>query len=292
MPCSPRQAAGQYLAGDGAGRTRAALADPQRTWTAILSLRQAGLMTVDPPGAPPAVRISPVIQAVIRAAVPDDLYDRAARAAADALLEVWPRDEPRSRLTADLRACAATLRQAAGDVLLADGRCHPLLALAGRSLDSARLTGPAVDWWRALAADCDRVLGSGAPGDPRGDQPPGRGADGGPAGGRRPFRVPAGPRRPGRRARTRPSGSHRGQGRPRPGPGGRRQARARRGRPGGGGDRQRSSSAVPTTSTRWPRGNSTPPRPWPRAGPPRRSARTGTRWPTGSASRARGIPRR
>jgi hypothetical protein len=151
------QAAGQYLTGDGAARP----ADPQRTWTAILSLRQAGLITVDPPGSPPAVRISPVVQAVIRAAVPDDLYDRAARAAADALLEVWPRDEPQSRLTADLRACAATLRQAAGDALLADGRCHPLLALAGRSLDSARLTGPAVDWWRPLAADCDRLLGSG-----------------------------------------------------------------------------------------------------------------------------------
>jgi hypothetical protein len=58
-----------------------------------------------------------VIQAAIRSAVPDDLYDRAARAAADALLEVWPRDEPRSRLAADLRACAVSLRQAARDVL-------------------------------------------------------------------------------------------------------------------------------------------------------------------------------
>jgi hypothetical protein len=154
------QAASQYLTEDGSGRDRAAPVDPQRTWNAILGLRQAGLMTVDPPGSPPAVRINPVVQAVIRAAVPDDLYDRAARAAADALLEVWPRDEPQSRLAADLRACAADLRQAAGDVLLADGSCHPLLALAGRSLDSARLTGPAVDWWRVLTADCDRMLGA------------------------------------------------------------------------------------------------------------------------------------
>jgi tetratricopeptide (TPR) repeat protein len=154
------QAVGRYLAGDGGGRDPgAAPADPQRTWNAILGLRQAGLMTVDPPGSPPAVRISPVIQAVIRAAAPDDLYDQAARAAADALLEVWPRDEPQSRLAADLRACAADLRQAAGDVLLAEGRCHPLLALAGRSLDSGGMTGPAVDWWRALAANCDRLLG-------------------------------------------------------------------------------------------------------------------------------------
>ena len=89
-------------------------------------------MTVDPPGTPPAVRISPVIQAVIRAAVPDDLYDRAALAAADALLEVWPRDEPRSRLAADLRACAVSLRQTAGDVLWAE-RPLPPAAGAGRA---------------------------------------------------------------------------------------------------------------------------------------------------------------
>src|SRR5580704_7972527 len=148
-------AASGYLTEDG-GQP----ADPQRTWNAILSLRQAGLLTVDPPGALPAVRISPVIQAVIRAAVPGELHDRAARAAADALLEVWPQGEPRSRLAADLRACAVSLRQAAGDVLWAEGRCHPLLVLAGQSMDSARLTGPAVAYWRELAADSERVLGS------------------------------------------------------------------------------------------------------------------------------------
>jgi tetratricopeptide (TPR) repeat protein len=149
-------AAGKYLARDG-GQP----ADPQRIWNAVLSLRQAGLLTVDPPGALPAVWISPVIQAVIRAAVPGDLYHRAARAAADALLEVWPRDEPRSRLAADLRACAVSLRQAAGDVLWAEDGGHPLLVLTGRSMDSARLTGPAVGYWRELAADSERILGPG-----------------------------------------------------------------------------------------------------------------------------------
>ena len=156
-------AAGEYLAADGADRDPGAqAADPQRTWNAIGSLRQAGLLTVDPSGTSPTVRIGPMIQAVIRAAVPDDLYARAARAAADALLEVWPRDEPRSRLAADLRACAVSLRQAAGDVLWTEGRCHPLLMLAGQSMDSARLTGPAVAYWRELAADSERILGPGA----------------------------------------------------------------------------------------------------------------------------------
>ena len=166
--------------------------DPQRSWNAILGLKQAGLMTIDPPGTPPAVRISPVIQAAIRAAVPKDLYDRAARAAADALLEIWPRDEPRSRLAADLRSCAVSLRQAAGDVLWADGRCHPLLILAGQSMDSARLTGPAVAYWRELAADSERVLGSGSLETLMVSRLPGRGADGGRAGRPRPFRGSGG----------------------------------------------------------------------------------------------------
>ena len=152
------KAAGEYLIGDGA----APPPDPQRSWNAVLSLKQAGLMAIDPPGTPPAVRISPVIQAAIRAAVPKDFYDRAARAAADALFEIWPRDEPRSRLAADLRSCAVSLRQAAGDVLWVDSRCHPLVVLAGQSMDSARLTEPAVAYWRELAADSERVLGSGS----------------------------------------------------------------------------------------------------------------------------------
>ncbi len=152
------KAAGQYLIGDGV----ASPPDPQRSWNAVLSLKQAGLMTIDPPGTPPAIRISPVIQAAIRAAVPKDFYDRAARAAADALLEIWPRDESRSRLAADLRSCAVSLRQAAGDALWVDGRCHPLVVLAGQSMDSARLTEPAVAYWRELAADSERVLGSGS----------------------------------------------------------------------------------------------------------------------------------
>ena len=157
------QAAGQYLMADSAAHGAAELApDPQRTWNAILSLKQAGLMAINPPGTPPAIWMSPVIQTAIRAAVPKDLHDRAARAAADALLEIWPRDEPQSRLAADLRSCAFSLRQTAGDVLWADGRCHPLLVLAGQSLDSAQLTGPAVVYWRELAADCERLLGPGS----------------------------------------------------------------------------------------------------------------------------------
>ena len=66
----------------------------------------------------------------------------------------WPRR---------LRACAASVWRAAGDALWAGGGCPRLLLAAGRSLDGAGLAGPAVTWWRELAAGCQRILGPGHP---------------------------------------------------------------------------------------------------------------------------------
>lgn len=126
-----------------------------------------------------------MIRAAIRAAVPKDLYDQAIRAAADALLEAWPGDEPQSRLAADLVSCAVSLRQHARDLLWADGHSRPA-------------------------------------GDPDGQRPFRRGAAGGRAGGGGRVLPPVGPRRPRQRARARSPGRHRGQDLARPGPGGRR----------------------------------------------------------------------
>jgi hypothetical protein len=149
----------EYLVSDTAGRAP----DPKQAWTALLSLRQAGLLTVDQAGTPPTVRMSPVVQAAVRAALPEGLLERAAIKAADALAEVWPADNPQSLLATDLRSCVASLLRTGGDLLWAGGRGHPLLWLAGQSMDGARLTGAAVGYWRALATDSDRLLGSGSP---------------------------------------------------------------------------------------------------------------------------------
>ena len=149
----------QYLNSEGVSA-----ADPGAAWSAVRALQRAGLLAVDAAGTPPAVWVSPALQAVVRAAAPPDLLNRAARAAADALAEVWPAGQPRSWLAAALRSCAASLRQAAGDALWDVGGCHRLLLAAGHSLDAAGLTGPAVTWWRELAADSDRLLGPGHPG--------------------------------------------------------------------------------------------------------------------------------
>jgi hypothetical protein len=152
-------AACRYLTDQGA----VAGPDPRGAWSALVALERAGLLAIDQATMPPVARMSRALQAVVRAATPQEVVDQAVRAAADALAEAWPADQPRSWLATSLRSCAASLRQAAGDALQSGGSCHRLLLLAGHSLDRARLTGPAVDWWRDLATGSDRILGPGHP---------------------------------------------------------------------------------------------------------------------------------
>ena len=138
--------------------------------SATASLEQAGLLFASPEPGPPAAADGPasstpammqmswLVQAAVRAAMPDGMLKGAAIAAADALLEAWPADDQPEWLGRSLRSCAETLRHAAGD-LLWQGGCHALLLRAGASLDAARLTGPAVAYWQELAATGERMLG-------------------------------------------------------------------------------------------------------------------------------------
>jgi tetratricopeptide (TPR) repeat protein len=141
-----------YLAGEGAGR-----ADRELARAALLVLERVGLLAAGS-ASTPTVRVNPVIQAAVRAAAPAEMLDRAAKAAADALLEAWPEDEPGAWSAEAFRSCAASLQRVAGDLLWAGG-CHPLLLRAGESLDRAHLAGPAVAYWRQLATLTDQVLG-------------------------------------------------------------------------------------------------------------------------------------
>jgi len=150
-------AAGNFLAG---GVVVPASSEP--ALAALAALEQAGLLTVEPATAPPTVRISPVLQAALRAAMPEGMQDQAASSVADALLQAWPEREPPGWPASGLRSCVATLREITGN-LLWDGGCHPLLVRAGDSLDRARLTKPAVDHWRDLATTSGRLLGGGHP---------------------------------------------------------------------------------------------------------------------------------
>ena len=146
-------AADDFLAGDGN-----LPANGETAPAALAALEQAGLLTVVPVTAPPTVRISPVLQAALRAAVPEGMWDQAARSAADALLQAWPEGEQPGWPASGLQSCVATLRRITGDQLW-DGGCHPVLMRAGDSLDRARLTEPAADHWRDLATTSGRLLG-------------------------------------------------------------------------------------------------------------------------------------
>jgi tetratricopeptide (TPR) repeat protein len=150
-------AAGDFLAGGGD-----VPASSERVRAALAALAQAGLLTVEPATAPPTVRISSVLQAVLRAAMTEGMPGRAASSAADALLQAWPERDLPGWPASGLRSCVAALRRITGD-LLWDGGCHPLLVRAGDSLDHARLTEPAVDHWRDLATTGGRLLGGGHP---------------------------------------------------------------------------------------------------------------------------------
>jgi len=150
-------AAGHFLADSGN-----IPASGERARAALAALEQVGLLTVEPVTAPPTVRISPVLQAAIRAAMPEGMQGQAARSVADALLQAWPERELPGWPASGLRSCVATLRHVTGN-LLWKGGCHPLLVRAGNSLDCARLTEAAVDHWRDLATTCGRLLGDGHP---------------------------------------------------------------------------------------------------------------------------------
>ena len=152
------QPAADYLASTGVGSP----AERERARDALLVLERTGLLDIDTTATPPMIRMSAVIQDAVQAATPAPMRDRAVRVAADSLLAAWPGDEQDPWLSDSLRCCAASLQRAGGKLLLAGG-CHPLLVRVGRSLDAARLSGPAVGYWRELAAACEAALGPAHP---------------------------------------------------------------------------------------------------------------------------------
>jgi tetratricopeptide (TPR) repeat protein len=150
------------------GEADGKLARQDQVRGALLGLAHSGLLTIDNASPLAAIRMPAAVQAAVRAATPDELRNQAASATADALLQAWPAENAQPEntqpenpwLTESLRRCAASLRQAS------PSRAEPghrLWLEVGRSLDRARLTGPAVDYWRELAADGERMLGPSHP---------------------------------------------------------------------------------------------------------------------------------
>ena len=138
-------------------------ADPDSAWQAVRALEHTGLLTVDQAAAPPVVRLNRQVAAQVRATIPSQMLQRAAVVTADALAQIWPQPEPQPWLAGGLRSCADALYTTAGDRLWTADACHPLLLTAGHSLDTAALTGPAVQHWTQLTTTSHRILGPDIP---------------------------------------------------------------------------------------------------------------------------------
>lgn len=151
-------AAVRYIVGGHEAGPQAA----ERARAALIALDQSGLALIDRQANPPLVRMNAALQREVRQAMSPQLAEQAGLAAAAALLEVWPQETRDSPTAHALRASAAFLHQATGALLWSDG-CHPVLLRAGKSLDEARLTGPAVDFWAELAAAGNQVFGPAHP---------------------------------------------------------------------------------------------------------------------------------
>jgi hypothetical protein len=164
----------QYLAGEDTARPP----DPQQAWSALLALERAGLVAVDPASAPPAVWVSPALQAVVRAVAAPDLLDRAARAAADALVQAWPQDHP--PVMAGRSTAVVCSEPAAGRRGRAVGQRRLSSATAGHGAQpGGRRTGRPRAGLVAGAGHRQRAApGPGPPGHPGCRGPGGRGAAG------------------------------------------------------------------------------------------------------------------
>jgi len=134
-------------------------ADDTQARNAVHALARVGLVTVDTTSAARTVRVHELVQTAARRGLSTAECDQAARAAADAILQAWPRRGVPPAFDQALRDCTAKLRQIAG-VLLWTPECHPVLLRAGRSLDSAGLAGPAIAYWQAMVDIGRTTLGA------------------------------------------------------------------------------------------------------------------------------------
>jgi tetratricopeptide (TPR) repeat protein len=151
------RAACAYITGPQRG---SAAANEANVLGTLQNLARTGLVTIDPTSTAYTVRLHHLVQATIRQVLPPPVLAQASKAAADALVGVWPARETSPLLAQALRGCAASLHQAAGE-LLWDPEGHAVLLRAGRSLDDAGLTGPAISYWQMMADTSSRILGPG-----------------------------------------------------------------------------------------------------------------------------------
>src|ERR1019366_3891677 len=132
---------------------------PPQARAAVLQLDRYGLIALDEQAGPRAVRIHALTARAARETAPAR-QAAAVRAAADAVLALWPdahHDQP--GLTAVLRASTTALTAHAADALWTPDGGHPLLWRAGLSLLHAGLHNSAITHWKHTTGTAQRILG-------------------------------------------------------------------------------------------------------------------------------------
>ena len=148
------RAARRYLGGPGGY-----LVDEDQAWVAVQNLARAGLVTIDDGSAARTVLAHALVLAMTRASTTAAGPEQAARAAADALAEVWSSLAAPPDVGQALRDCAVHLQQA-GRAALWRPQCHPVLVAAGQSLVSSGMAGQAVAYWRAMLSISEQRFGA------------------------------------------------------------------------------------------------------------------------------------
>jgi hypothetical protein len=148
-------AAREYLGTNGAAGTGEPV-DSDLAADALHHLGRFNLVTLDPSAR--SVQMHALVQRATRDRLTPTQLHTATRAAADALIQIWPvgRDPSHSQM---LRANSMALQQHGADPLWAPN-AHPVLFRTGHSLDEAGLLTAAIIFWRQLSVIAIRMLGS------------------------------------------------------------------------------------------------------------------------------------
>src|ERR1017187_7298364 len=149
-------AACSYITGHHAVTT-----DQAQVADALNNLHRLGLLTIDPASVARTAAVHTIVQALVLKNLTPAELERAAQAAADALLEAWPeRDTEQPLLSQALRDSTASLNATAGELLWAP-QGHGVLIRAGQSRDAAGLSEAAVAYWRDTLTTSTRLLSAG-----------------------------------------------------------------------------------------------------------------------------------
>ncbi|MFE2889654.1 NB-ARC domain-containing protein [Streptomyces sp. NPDC059272] len=134
------------------------------TTAALRLLDRYGLITYDLANDQHrAVRVHALTARAVRETVPGDQLPVLAAAAANALVELWPKvDQSQPDFAAALRANTDALAGHTGEVLWKPDR-HRVLFRAGRSLFDAGLAASAIAYWQHMTTTSEQLLGEDHP---------------------------------------------------------------------------------------------------------------------------------